>query len=139
VQREQDEHDAVANITETLSALGENTMTLVAHQRDTLSKLESENESMAHTLIDAIGGIQFQDIIRQQFEQLISMAEMVSDHMQTLGAALAEPQSDFNLTSLSQKLDDLFGSYTMESQRATHLSAQGQDVATKSTPRIELF
>ena len=130
-QREQGEHDAVANITETLSALGDNLMTLVAHQRDTLSKVENENESIAHTLMDAIGSIQFQDIIRQQLEQLIRMAEMVNDHMQTVGAALDEPQGDFSLTSLSQKLDDLFGSYVMESQCATHLSAQGQDVADK--------
>ena len=58
--------------------------TLIGHQRDTLSKVESENESISHTLIDAIGSIQFQDIIRQQLEQLISMAEMVSDHMRTV-------------------------------------------------------
>jgi hypothetical protein len=139
VQREQGEHDAVANITETLSALGGNTMMLVANQRDTLSKVESENESIAHTLMEAIGSVQFQDIIRQQLEHLISMAKMVNDHMQTVGAALDEPQGDFSLTSLSQKLDDLFGSYVMESQCATHLSAQGQDVATESVPRIELF
>ena len=82
--------------------------------------------------MDAIGSIQFQDIIRQQLEQLIRMAEMVNDHMQTVGAALDEPQGDFSLTSLSQKLDDLFGSYVMESQCATHLSAQGQEVETKS-------
>jgi methyl-accepting chemotaxis protein len=138
-QRERGEHDAVANLTETLSTLGDNLMTLVAHQRDTLSKVESENEAIARTLMDAIGGIQFQDIIRQQLEQLISMAETVNEHMQTLGAALDEPQGDFSLTSLSQILDDRFGSYVMESQRATHLSAQGRDVATKSAPRIELF
>ena len=76
--------------------------TLIGHQRDTLSKVENENELIARTLMDAIGGIQFQDIIRQQLEQLISMAEMVNDHMQTVGAALDEPQGDFSLTSLSQ-------------------------------------
>ena len=138
-QREHDERDAVANIAKTLSAMSDDMKTLIGHQRDTLSKVENENKSIARTLMDAIGGIQFQDIIRQQLEQLISMAEMVNDHMQTVGAALDEPQGDFSLTSLSQKLDDLFGSYVMESQCATHLSAQGQDVATKSVPRIELF
>jgi methyl-accepting chemotaxis protein len=57
-------------------------VTLVTHQRDTLSKVESENESIAHPVMDAMGNIQFQDIVRQQLKQLISMAEMVSDHMQ---------------------------------------------------------
>ena len=138
-QREHDEHDAVAKIAGTLGAMSDDLKTLIGHQRDTLSKVEIENESISHTLIDAIGSIQFQDIIRQQLEQLISMAEMVSDHTQTVRAALDQPQGDFSPTSLSQKLDDLFGSYVMESQCATHLSAQGQEVATKSAPRIELF
>jgi hypothetical protein len=138
-RREQDEHDAVSNITETLGTLGDNLMILVANQRDTLSKVESENESMAQTVMDAIGGVQFQDIIRQQLEHLINMAEMVNEHMQTVGAALNEPQGDFGPTCISQKFDDLFDSYVMESQRVTHLSAEGQEVAIKSLPSIELF
>jgi methyl-accepting chemotaxis protein len=138
-QREQAEHDAVADIAETLSALSDNLMTLVAHQRDTLSKVESENESIAHPVMDAMGNIQFQDIVRQQLKQLVCMAEMVSDHMQTVGAALKEPQGDFSATSLSQKLDDLFGSYVMERQCTTHLSAQGHAIATDAVASIELF
>ena len=102
-QREHDEHDAVANIAGTLSAMSDDMKTLIGHQRDTLSKVESENKSISHTLIDAIGGIQFQDVIRQQLEQLISMAEMVSEHMRTVGAALDEPQGNSSLTSLFAK------------------------------------
>ena len=138
-QRERAEHDAVANIAETLSALSGNLMTLVTHQRDTLSKVESENESTAHPVMDAMGNIQFQDIVRQQLKQLISMAEMVSDHMRTVGAALDEPHGDFSATSLSQKLDSQFGSYVMERQFTTHLSAQGQAITTEAVASIELF
>jgi methyl-accepting chemotaxis protein len=138
-QREQAEHDAVAKIAETLSALSGNLMTLVTHQRDTLSKVESENESIAQPVMDAMGNIQFQDIVRQQLKQLISMAEMVSDHMRTIGAALDEPRGDFSATSLSQKLDGQFGSYVMERQFTTHLSAQGQAVTTEAVASIELF
>ena len=138
-RREQAEHDAVANIAETLSALSGNLMTLVTHQRDTLSKVESENESIAHPVMDAMGNIQFQDIVRQQLKQLINMAEMVSDHMRTVGAALDEPHGDFSATSLSQKLDGQFGSYVMERQFTTHLSAQGQAVTTEAVASIELF
>ena len=138
-QREQAEHDAVAKIAETLSALSGNMMTLVTHQRDTLSKVESENESIAYPVMDAMGNIQFQDIVRQQLKQLISMAEMVSDHMRTVGAALDEPHGDFSATSLSQKLDGQFGSYVMERQFTTHLSAQGQAITTEPVASIELF
>jgi len=138
-QREQAEHEAVANIGETLSALSGNLMTLVTHQRDTLSKVESENESIAQPVMDAMGNIQFQDIVRQQLKQLISMAEMVGNHMRTVGAALEEPHGDFSATSLSQKLDGQFGSYVMERQFVTHLSAQGQASTTEAVASIELF
>jgi methyl-accepting chemotaxis protein len=138
-QREQGEHDAVANIAKTLTALSDNLVTLVTHQRDTLSKVESENESIAHPVMDAMGNIQFQDIVRQQLKQLISMAEMVSDHMQSVGAALDEPHGDFSAASLSQKLDDQFGSYVMERQFTTHLSAQGQAATKEAVASIELF
>jgi methyl-accepting chemotaxis protein len=138
-QREQSEHDAVANIAKTLTALSDNLVTLVTHQRDTLSKVESENESIAQPVMDAMGNIQFQDIVRQQLKQLISMAEMVSDHMRTVGAALDEPRGDFSTTSLSQKLDGQFGSYVMERQFTTHRSAQGLAVTTEAVASIELF
>jgi methyl-accepting chemotaxis protein len=138
-QREQGEHDAVANIAKTLTALSDNLVTLVTHQRDTLSKVESENESIAHPVMDAMGNIQFQDIVRQQLKQLISMAEMVSDHMQAVGAVLNEPRGDFSAASLSQKLDDQFGSYVMERQFTTHLSAQGQVATEEAVASIELF
>ena len=61
-RREQGEHDAVAKLTETLSTLGDNMMILVANQRDTLSKVESENGSMAQTVMDAIGGVSFRTL-----------------------------------------------------------------------------
>jgi methyl-accepting chemotaxis protein len=138
-QREQSEHDAVANIAKTLTALSDNLVTLVTHQRDTLSKVESENESIAQPVMDAMGNIQFQDIVRQQLKQLISMAEMVGNHMRTVGAALDEPHGDFSATSLSQKLDGQFGSYVMERQFVTHLSAQGQASTTEAVASIELF
>ena len=54
-QREHDEHDAVAIIAGTLSAMSDDMKTLIGHQRDTLSKVEGENESISRTLIDAIG------------------------------------------------------------------------------------
>jgi hypothetical protein len=59
--------------------------------------------------------------------------------MQAVGAVLNEPRGDFSAASLSQKLDDQFGSYVMERQFTTHLSAQGQVATEEAVASIELF
>jgi methyl-accepting chemotaxis protein len=138
-QRELTERDAIARITETLDALTDNLTALIAHQRDILSKVESENESIARPIMEIMGSVQFQDIIRQQIEQLVRMADMVNDHVVSVCSILGDPQGDIGLVGLSQKLDELFGSYVMDEQRVAHRSAQGQAVASTAGARIELF
>ena len=107
-RRERLEHDAIEKIRGTLSALTDNLMMLIAHQRDILQKVESENESIAGPIMDIMGSIQFQDIIRQQLEQLSRMAEMVGDHIQAIEVMLEDPEAKWtkkhclrNLTTCS--------------------------------------
>jgi hypothetical protein len=138
-QRERDERDAVGTIEKTLEALSDDLMTLITHQRDILAKVESENESIARPVMEAMGSIQFQDIIRQQLEQLVAMARMVGEHMRTLAAILLDPTDDGEDRTLSDKLDELYGAYVMERQRATHLTARGEKVTEKAAAKIELF
>jgi methyl-accepting chemotaxis protein len=138
-RREHLEHDAIEKIRETLSALTDNLMMLIAHQRDILQKVESEGESIARPIMDLMGSIQFQDIVRQQLEQLSRMAEMVGDHIQAIGVMLEDPRSDMDEETLSQKLDSMFNSYVMASQRETHMAAHGQSDSVKAVSLIEMF
>jgi hypothetical protein len=138
-QRESGERAAIANIAETLGALTDNLMTLITHQRDILFKVERENEAVAKPLMEIMGSIQFQDIIRQQLEQLVGMAESVAGHVASIGDLLGTPQEEGDFASLSDKLDALYGSYVMERQRQNHRAAQGRAVTQDGGARIELF
>jgi methyl-accepting chemotaxis protein len=138
-RRERLEHDAIEKIRETLSALTDNLMMLIAHQRDILQKVESEGESIARPIMDLMGSIQFQDIVRQQLEQLSRMAEMVGDHIQAVEVMLEDPQSDMDEETLPQKLDNMFNNYVMASQRETHMAAHGQSESVKVESLIEMF
>ena len=138
-RRERVEHDAIANIRTTLSALTDNLMILIAHQRDILQKVETENAAIARPIMDIMGSIQFQDIIRQQLEQLSRMAEIVGDHIQAIDVMLEDQRDDMGEETLSQKLDDMFNNYVMADQRETHLSVHGQAVSKEAGSLIELF
>lgn len=138
-RRELLEHDAIEKIRETLSALTDNLMMLIAHQRDILQKVEGEGESIARPIMNLMGSIQFQDIIRQQLEQLSRMAEMVGDHIQAIEVMLEDPRGDMDEETLSQKLDNMFNNYVMASQRETHMAVHGESESVKAGSLIEMF
>ena len=138
-QRERAEGDAIVNISETLNTLGDNLIALIKHQRDILQKVESESESIARPIMDIMGSIQFQDIIRQQLGQLDHMAETVSEHIKSIGVMLANSGDAMGEETLLQKLDGMFDSYVMARQRETHMSARGQTVENAAELAVELF
>lgn len=134
------ERTSIANIVETLDSLAENVTTLLTHQRDVLQKVETENEAIARPILDMMGSVQFQDITRQQIEQIATMSSTVEGHMEQLAVGLSDPVHLENLEPISQKLDALFASYVMDSQRNTHRAAQGDGApAVPATVAIELF
>ena len=138
-QREQDEREAIANITDTLGALTDDLMTLITHQRDILQKVESEGAAIARPILEIMGSIQFQDIIRQQLEQLGRMTATVDDHLRSVGAMLEERREGFPGETLTRKLDAMFSSYVMADQREAHLAARGQAATREAGSLIELF
>ena len=138
-QRECAEREAIANITETLSALTDNLTTIISHQRDILRKVEHEGEAISQPIMDIMGSIQFQDIIRQKLEQLVRIAAMVDDHVNSISTMLETRDDMWAGDTLPDKLDAMFDGYVMADQRETHLAAQGRCVAAQSGAAIELF
>jgi hypothetical protein len=138
-QRETAEREAVQNITQALNALAGNLMTLIANQRDILQKVENENAAIAGPLMEVMGNIQFQDIIRQQLEQLDRTATTIGEHIESVANALQDPAASIGEATLEQKLDEMFHGYVMADQRDVHLEARGQTVAKNEHSLIELF
>ena len=138
-QRELLEHEAIADITDTLGALTDNLTTVISHQRDVLQKVETEGAAIARPIMDIMGSIQFQDIIRQQLEQLDRMAGMVGEHFGSIGAMLENGRDDDGVGTLSTRLDEMYGGYVMAGQRETHMAARGEEVAGQTGSLIEMF
>jgi methyl-accepting chemotaxis protein len=85
--------------------------------------------------------VQFQDVTRQQIEQVIDALNRLDGHATMLGERLHRLEDPhFQLQPLSAHLDQIYSNYVMDSQRDTHHSATGSSAkASAAGPKIELF
>jgi hypothetical protein len=138
-QRERDECEAVSNLSHSLDELASDVQTIVSHQSEVLQKVEAESAAVAHPIMDIMGSIQFQDVVRQQLEQLEQMSAMVDDHIATLGATLPDDVDDPQDSQLLAKLDEFSGGFRMHSQRDALRTARGGSTQADAAPLIEMF
>lgn len=115
------------------------------------------HSSMADLLTQALGHIQFHDVMRQRVAQSQEAMLELNEHLQTLASQMLAPAWDpASLQSLRQRLQSQSERYVMQSQLDTHLAMVGEhraenglDKGVDSTslaqpggadrPKIELF
>ena len=126
-----------------LSTLGDGYQRLLSHDVEVLTSVQSSSTELARMFMDTLASVQFQDITRQQIEQVINALSKLDDHALILSRRLLEAeQSSFEYTPLAQHLDDLYGAYVMDQQRHSHQHALGKEntaAPAASSPKIELF
>jgi methyl-accepting chemotaxis protein len=137
--REEGENITMGDISDSLSLLTGNLVLLLQHQREVLGRVKSENERIAEPIITMMGSIQFQDIVRQQIEQVVAMASEVGGHMQVVRDVLNEPGPDLAIVDLTEKLDSLSSAYVMQGQRDIHHAVLGSGMSGSAVAKIELF
>lgn len=103
--------------------------------------VKAGHQDIVMGLSEALGQIQFQDVIRQRVEQVQKAQEELNDHLQSLADQLVDkPWDPQAMVTLRQRLDDQMASYVMQSQRDTHQEAVGTAAASANArPNIELF
>jgi methyl-accepting chemotaxis protein len=138
-QREQEEREAIENVSHTLDSLTDDLTTIVSHQRDVLQKVETESAAVAGPIMYIMGKIQFQDIIRQQLDQLERTALMVDGHIVSVRAMLEDPAVDLGGVTLLDQLDGMYANYVMAGQRETHRTALGKAADREAARLIEMF
>lgn len=138
-RREIIEREAFEEVSRTLGAFSQNVGAIVRHERKALDEVEHEEQAISNSILDAIGRLQFQDIIRQQLEQVEKTLIMVDGHMAKLGAALTERRAPELEELLSARLESQLETYHMDDQRASHRAALGQPTKEATALKIELF
>ncbi|CCG42354.1 hypothetical protein [Magnetospirillum molischianum] len=113
---------------------------IVADCSGNLNQNAEEIEELSRLMILLMGSIQFQDITRQQIEQMARMSVMVDQHIALAHAALADLSRQFDTTSLADKLDQVFADYVMAAQRDSHRAARGESTDREGIgATVELF
>jgi methyl-accepting chemotaxis protein len=91
--------------------------------------------------MSALASVQFQDVTRQQIEQVIDALNRLDSHATMLSNRLGQlDDPNFTVQPLSEHLDQIYSNYVMDSQRDTHHSATGSGATVRQGgAKIELF
>jgi methyl-accepting chemotaxis protein len=144
-----EERAALLQFSEQLSKLGNGYQELLEHDLRILDTVKNSSSELGRMFMDVLASVQFQDITRQQIEQVLKALSKLDEHAEILARRIkAAEDKDFTYTPLAHHLDEIYSSYVMDAQRATHQQSignagSGRVPATAAAPaasnKIELF
>ena len=127
-----------------LSKLGNNYQKLLDQEQSVMSTIKHSTEELSGLFMNALASVQFQDITRQQIEQVHKALTLLDNHFEALAQRIQDVDGaqGNQYTPLSQHLEQLYTSYVMETQRSGHdeaLHHTDGNGSAASAPKIELF
>jgi methyl-accepting chemotaxis protein len=108
---------------------------------DVLHGVEAGHKEMEDRLLQVLGHIQFQDIMRQRMEHVQGALVEMRDHLQTLSVMPGDPAwNGLPDITFDEMLAENLNKYHMASQTATHLAVAGNGSGScQDGPPVELF
>lgn len=108
---------------------------------EVITEVDASYEESVNRLSQALGHIQFQDVMRQRMEHVQSALVEMRDHIFNLNEKPEDPGWDGQLDLTFEKiLATHLDRYRMASQTEAHFAiAGGGSVSENSRPAIELF
>jgi methyl-accepting chemotaxis protein len=90
--------------------------------------------------MDVMGSIQFQDVTRQQIEQVQKALVRLDEHVAQM-VEMMKNRDFSNATSIKDHFNQIYDGYVMDNQRKIHVSAMGSKSAASpaAQQKIELF
>ena len=136
------EKASLENFSAQLDELSTSYLEVVAHEVEVISTIGDASGNLAEVFMDVMASVQFQDVVRQQLEQMATALEHFDGHMDLLADRLDHiGEADFQLPPLQEHLERIYESYVMSSQRESHneaLGGTGKAVSSEG-PKVELF
>ena len=135
------EKKALESFAVQLDDLGKSYKEVTEHEATVMATITDSSQKLAGMFMSALASVQFQDVTRQQIEQVIGALNRLDAHSSLL-AGLLDGSNDASTQqhSLATHLDQIYDNYVMDSQRDTHNSATNSGVAaSKAGAKIELF
>lgn len=135
------EREALESFAQQLEDLGKSYREVTQHETAVLVTVKDSSAKLADMFMNALASVQFQDVTRQQIEQVIDALNRFDDHARLLVDRLEQfGDPHFKMRPLSEHLDQLYSNYVMSSQRSTHNQAlHSAGEAEPQGPKVELF
>jgi methyl-accepting chemotaxis protein len=114
---------------------------LIESQARVTQAIGQTSQEIKNMFMDAMASVQFQDMTRQQIEQVVSTLSHLGEHVAHLADRLVRADDpSFEHRSLAGHIDRIYGAYVMDSQREHHQRALSQPVAAGAgLSTVELF
>ncbi len=141
----ENEKTALGKFADQLMELGKRYEQILRHQGSVIDTVAQSSEELAMMFMETLASVQFQDVTRQQIEQIGEALVRLDEHLTHLGERLTQAEAPgYQYTPLADHLEQLYSRYVMDSQRDTHrqsLGAGGKAGASdkKSSSKVELF
>lgn len=135
------EREALQSFAMQLEVLGKDYQNVTQHGADVVVTIGKSSEKLTEMFMNAMASIQFQDVTRQQIEQVIDALNRFDKHAQVLVDRLKQMgDPDLQFRPLTEQLSALYDGYVMQSQRTHHQEAlHGQMTTEAVRPKVELF
>jgi len=139
-----DRHSASGNMRKVLDDINEMQARFAEGSASLLAIVEgvrTGHMEIVDKLSEALGQIQFHDVIRQRIEQVQNAMHELNAHLQSVADQMHDkPWDADSLVSLKQRLEQQVSRYVMASQHSAHSTAMGATaMVSDGLPKIELF
>jgi methyl-accepting chemotaxis protein len=129
------------DISEAVSELTDNLRKLLGHQRDTLAKVQHENERLGDPIMQMIGAIQSQDVMKRRLRAIVHCLDKISEAVQSATGSLAGAESaspDGMGAMIDNQLEEMVR-FAVNELRDDREPAAGQSDVPRQSVAVELF
>ena len=138
----QQQKEVLENFSSHLDSMGSNYHRLMKRDEETLANISNASHKLSSMFMDVLASIQFQDVTRQQIEQVQNALTRLDTHVVQL-VEMMRSRDFTNAASIKEHIDQMFEGYVMEKQRDVHAAATGGNTHAHSSSvapqKIELF
>lgn len=128
-----------------LTELGQSYESLMQHEAGVLAEVQHSSTQLTAMFLETQASVQFQDVSRQQIEQVMLALRQLDEHASLLAdRLLAYEDPGFSFKPIVQHLETLYSQYVMEGQRTIHDASirrggKTPALSAHARSRIELF
>jgi methyl-accepting chemotaxis protein len=132
--------EVLQSFTRHLDGMSSNYRILMKHDEAMLAQLSQTSQTLSSMFMEVLASIQFQDVTRQQIEQVQKALVRLDSHIAELVEMMRS--KDFsNAASIKDHIDQIYQGYVMDTQRDVHHAAMGEENkgGAAPPPKIDLF